>query len=70
MGIFTSFGEFPTTSMSCRNFQKQFCQLCENNFHHTADLSNISAMNKVAYSLPNQYYMDNAAFSMTTALHY
>ena len=31
----------PTTSMSCRNFQRQSCQLCENkivNFHHTADL--------------------------------
>ena len=35
--------------MSCRNFQKQSCQLCENkimDFCHTADLWNINAMNK------------------------
>ena len=34
--------------MSCSNFQKQSCQLCENvsvNFNHTADLRNISDVN-------------------------
>ena len=42
--------EFPTTSISCRSFQKQSCQPCENNiimnFGRTADSWNISAVNK------------------------